>query len=386
MKKKILSIVLALTIIICSLAISITAFASAQTLLLDLPASAMITGYEDMAWFIYTPAKSGTYTFQSYNIPATEAYLFTKVQDPVTKQKTMTQLAYSNSYDLSKNRQFCLTYHLDAGTTYYYTAGWYLSTQREGEAITVMLHCDSMDETDVDYIEATCPVVYELGLNCSVQKDSDGNQFYFYDLSRIQTNTRITIHYKNGTTVSALGNETVDGNKFIFASDQYYDHWLPSSDYPDHRNIVTISYLDKSTEIDIPIKGSARYAFSGYIVDFAGNPIENANFTINSTQYTTDAKGFFSVYVPGGVYDLKISTDTSIDRIIPITIAANNTDNNYTDTPFAVCNCDYIKDGHINAKDFAFINNNLTGDKMTAAKKEFQNSINFDKSKYQNIG
>ena len=385
MKKKIISIALVLVVIISSLAISITAFASAQVLYLDLTTSAVLSGSEDMAWFIYTPAKSGIYTFQSYNAVATEAYLFTKIQDPVTKQKTMTQLAYSNSYDTSKNRQFSLTYHLEAGVTYYYTAGWYLPS-REGDAIVVKLHCDSVDATEVDHIEASCPVVYDLGLNCSVQKDSQGNQYYHYDLNRIIVNTRITVFYKDGTSKSALGSETIDGNRFVFKDNQYYDHWQPNSDYPDHRNVVTIEYLDQSTEIDIPIKGSARYEFSGYVVDFAGNPINGATLTIANNQYTTNSSGYFSIYVPGGVYNLKISTATSIDRTIPITIAANNTDNNYTKTPFAVCNCDYVKDGHINAKDFAHINNKLTGNKQITAKTEFQNSINFEKSKYQSIG
>ena len=62
MKKKILSVVLVLAIVISSLAVSMTAFASAQTLLLDLTTSAKLSGSEDMAWFIYTPDKSGTYT------------------------------------------------------------------------------------------------------------------------------------------------------------------------------------------------------------------------------------------------------------------------------------------------------------------------------------
>lgn len=116
---------------------------------------------------------------------------------------------------------------------------------------------------------------------------------------------------------------------------------------------------------------------------FADQPIENACITINNSRYYTNSKGYFSIYVPGGVYDVRISTDTSIDRVIPITIAANNTDNDYTSAPFKICNCDYVKDGYINAKDFAYINKNLSGSKLTAVKNEFNNSINFDKSKYE---
>lgn len=382
MKKKILSVALVLVIVISSLAVSLTAFASAQVLLLDLTTSAKLSGSEDMAWFIYTPDKSGTYTLRSYNVPATEAYLFVKERDPETGQKKMIQLAYNAAKTTDKNRQFCLTYHLEAGVTYYYAAGWYLPS-REGDSIVVKLVCDSVDRTDVERIEASCPVTYEIGLNCSVQKDSDGNQYFHYDLNRIIVNTRITVYYEDGTSVSALGNETIDGNRFTFKDNQYYDHWLPSNDYPDHRNVLTIEYLDKSTEIDIPITGSARYEFKGYVMDFAGQPIENATLTINNSRYYTNSQGFFSIYVPGGVYDLRISSDTSIDRIIPVTIAANNTDNDYTASPFKLCNCDYIKDGYINAKDFAYIRKNLTGDALTAAENEFHNSVNFDKEQYE---
>ena len=381
MKKKILSVTLVLAILISTLAFSTTAYASAQRLLLNLATSANLSGSEDMAWFIYTPDKTGTYTLRSYNVPATEAYLFIKERDSETGQKKMIQLAYNAAKTTDKNRQFCLTYHLEAGVTYYYAAGWYLAS-REGESITVKLECDSVDKTNIERIEAYCPTTYEIGMNCTVQRDSEGNQYYHYDLNRIIVNTRITVYYEDGTSVSAMGNETIDGNRFTFKDNQYYDHWVSSGDNPDHRNTLTIEYLDKSTEIDVQIKGSPRYEFKGYVVDFADQPIENACITINNSRYYTNSKGFFSIYVPGGAYDFKISTGTSIDRILPVTIAANNTDNDYTATPFKICNCDYVKDGHINAKDFAFISKNLSGDKLAAVTNEFENSINFEKSKY----
>lgn len=382
MKKKILSVAMVLAILISTLAVSITAFASAQQLMLNLATSAKLSGNEDLAWFIYTPDKSGTYTLRSYNTVATEAYLFVKERDPETGQKKMIQLAYNAAKTTDKNRQFCLTYHLEAGVTYYYAAGWYLAS-REGDSITVKLECDSVDKTNIERIEAYCPVTYEIGMNCTIQRDSEGNQYFHYDLNRIIVNTKITVYYEDGTSVTAMGNETIDGNRFAFKDNQYYDHWLSTSDNPDHRNILTIEYLDKSTEIDIQIKGSARYEFKGYVVDFADQPIENACITINNSKYYTNSKGFFSIYVPGGSYDFKISTDTSIDRTLPITIAANNTDNDYTASPFRICNCDYVKDGHINAKDFAYISKNLSGDKLTAVTNEFENSINFEKSKYE---
>lgn len=233
----------------------------------DLTTSAKLSGNEDMAWFIYTPDKSGTYTLRSYSTYATEAYLFVKERDPETGQKKMIQLAYHAAKTTDKNRQFCLTYHLEAGVTYYYAAGWYLAS-KAGDSIVVKLECDSIDKTNVDHIEATCPVTYEIGLNCTLQKDSNGNQYYHYDLNRIIVNTRITVYYEDGTSVSALGNETIEGNRFTFKDNQFYDHWLPNSDYPDHRNVLTVEYLDQSTELDIPIKGSARYEFKGYVVDF----------------------------------------------------------------------------------------------------------------------
>lgn len=382
MKKKIISVAVVAAILISSFAFSITAYANAQILLLNLTTSAKLSGSEDMAWFIYTPDKSGTYTLRSYNLPATEAYLFVKERDPETGQKKMIQLAYHAAKTTDKNRQFCLTYHLEAGVTYYYAAGWYLPS-REGDSITVKLECDSVDKTNVERIEASCPVTYEIGLNCTLQRDSDGNQYFHYDLSRIIVNTRITVYYEDGTSVSAMGDELINGNRFTFKDNQYYDHWISTNDNPEHRNTLTIEYLDQSTEIDIPLIGGARYEFKGYVVDFAGNPVKNAQLTINNSRYYTNSYGFFSMYIPGGAFDLKISSNTSVDRVIPVIIAANNTDNDYTSAPFKICNCDYVKDGYINAKDFAYICKNLSGDELTAAKNEFEYSINFDKTKYE---
>jgi hypothetical protein len=131
---------------------------------------------------------------------------------------------------------------------------------------------------------------------------------------------------------------------------------------------------------DINIIIGARYSVKGTVLDFAGKPIENVAVSIGGTNVAyTDAKGNFAFYCDAGVKNVTFSTDTSIDLSKLVTITASANANNFTDSPFYLCNCDYVKDGYINAKDFAYISNNFTGSEFDSIKEEFEASINFSK-------
>ena len=203
MKKKIISVILAIVTVISCFAVAFNAYGKIYELELGVKTTGVIDGEDDLIRFSFTPEESGTYSFLSYNVPATEAYLFVKEVDPETGYKEFVQLAYSNSdpnYQENEhsNRQFCLTYHLEKGVKYYFDAGWYLSDTRVSGTITVMLRCDEYDVV-FDRIEATCPIMIDVYSDGSFSTDSNGEQYFLYNLSKVIANTT-TKMASNSTT------------------------------------------------------------------------------------------------------------------------------------------------------------------------------------------
>ena len=93
MKKRIISALMVCVILLSTLALSFTAFASSQRLYLDVKATAVMNGVDDLEWFYYTPDKSGLYTFASYNVAASKAHLFIKEYDEQTHMEKYVWLA-----------------------------------------------------------------------------------------------------------------------------------------------------------------------------------------------------------------------------------------------------------------------------------------------------
>jgi len=104
--KKLISLLLALVLILSVCALALTAFGKSQELTLNVKQSAVIDGEDDLEWFYYTPEKSGVYSFLSYNIPASEAYLFVKEKTGLTTQYVQEHLA-SMGLRKSLRMMFC---------------------------------------------------------------------------------------------------------------------------------------------------------------------------------------------------------------------------------------------------------------------------------------
>ncbi len=385
MKKKIISAILITAVIVSSLMLSFTALASSQQLTLDTKVTTTISGADDLEWFYYTPEKSGTYSFLTYNTPRSCAYLFVRETDEETGERTYVQLAYNSGdsdYEANGHNQYqvCLTYHLEAGTTYYYAAGWWLSTQTYS-TFTVMLRCDSYDEDVIDSIEITSVPSLEAYVDGEWRTDADGYSYFWYDTSKLYSNLEIEITYLDGTVVTVTGSDEVDGSTFTYSDNQYYTHWYPTSedDYTD--NTFTIQLLDATASAEASIVVGDRYLVKGTVVNRVGYPVENAEISLGSSIVGyTDSDGSFSVYTSAGSKKLSVSTDTSIDYEEYINVSTST--NDFTDTPFVICNCDYVNDGYINAKDYSYIVNNFSGDELEKISEEFANSINFSKDKY----
>ncbi|MCM1114170.1 MAG: hypothetical protein NC397_01590 [Clostridium sp.] len=386
MKKRVISLVLASAIILSSIALSFYAYASSRQLTLNVKSTAVINGANDLEWFYYTPDESGLYSLLSYNTPKSQAYLFVMEEDKDTHIRQMVNLAYSNSdpnweKNGHGNLQFCLTYHLDAGVTYYYAVGWYMAESRVDGSTTVMLRCDAYDSNAIESIDFSCPAELDVYMNGAWENDAKGNEYFKYNLSRLTSNSVVTVHYSNGTSSTVYGKNEVDGYRISYIDNQYEKHWYPENDPNYNGNIFTVKILDKTASCSIKVSSSSRYLVKGVIHNTIGEPVDNATISNNGQKLAvTDINGQFSFYMISGAHTFNISTASSIDRDVLMTISASADNNDFTDSPFVLCNCDYVKDGYVNAKDFAYILKNKID-----AQDEYKASINFNRDSYNNL-
>lgn len=396
MKKKIVSVFIAVCVVISCLSIGFTAFATTRVLELNVKTTNQLDGFGDMNMYTFTPEKSGTYSFLSYNINASEAYLFIREKDPVTYQKLYTQLAYSRLSENYKKygqpglNQFCLTYHLDAGTTYYFGAGWTMDkTYERGDTdMTVMLICEEYDEKIIKSIDIDCPAVLRAYIDGEWRRNNDDTASYFYyDISKLLVNMKITITYSDGRTRSAMADlEEIDGYEITFRHNQLGQHWQPQSTTDYTANTLTIKIADASVDFDVPIKITAMYAVQGIIQDYAGNPVNNAKVVCNGvTLATTDQNGRFYRSLNSGAYSINIQADNAISREFMMIVSAEPDGNNFTAKPIKIVTCDYVADGIINAKDYSYMIKNLSANELEKQKAQFGNAINFSKTDYESF-
>lgn len=222
--------------------------------------------------------------------------------------------------------------------------------------MNVKLRCDSYDENAIERIEASCPVEYNVYTDGNWVTGADGKSYFRYNLSKIIQNTRVTVYYTNGTSSTVYGKDNIDGCSIIFNDNQNEQHWFPESNPEYTANTVTVRVLNKETQMEIKVVTGALYFVKGKVVNMAGDPVKDAVVAIGDSRLdTTDNDGSFSFYMSSGQYTLTLSGTNAIKRSIPIVISTDNNENNYLDTPFKLCTCDYVSDGYINAKDYAYI-------------------------------
>lgn len=393
MKKRALAVFMALCVVISCLSGTISAYATTRTIQLDVRTTNMLDGSEDMNWYIYTPEVSGTYSFLSYNVYASEAYLFVKEKDPDTGKKIYTQLEYSNlSPDYKENGQsgilqFCLTYYLEAGVTYYFAAGWsHETTIDKSTSMTVMLRCDAYGEKVIDSIDVSCPATLSAYIDGQWQKDTNGVSYFYYNLSRIMANITITIHYNDGSTSTVIGKDEIDGYDILFTHTQSVNHWYAQSTPEYTANTLTIKIADASVDFDVPIEISSMYAVKGTVVDTDGNPVANARIVSsnsNSTLATTDANGKYYFASLTGKYNITVRCDNAVSRNVEMMVGTGQSGNSFE--PIQIVTCDYVDDEIINAKDYAYIVRNLSGSELDEKKEQFSNYINFSQDDYEPV-
>ena len=384
-KKKAAAMILAVVWVFCSFASGLfRANAKTQKIILNTEIVNTTDGTYDKNWYYFTPEQTGMYTFLSFNrILYAEAYLFE------FENKSYTQLAYSNEspnweyYGQPNEKQFCISYQLEAGKTYYYAAGWDSSTRSSGE-MTVKLIYEGSEEDVIDCLEVECDAELTWYTDGSWETDSAGESYFRYNYSRILQNMTVKVHYKNGSvsTVSS-GGDKVDGYTVTYSNNQAESHWYPKEDEKYKGNFITVSILNKTVQYDVAINQNALFNVYCSVCDYADNEsVSGAKVLVNGSEYTTDSNGNFSFVSAPGVYTAKISGKNIIQRSVTISVDVNSGKNDHRANPIGVVCCDYVSDGIINAKDFSYILKNFTGDKQEKETQKLSKLINFTSDDY----
>ncbi len=387
-EKRLISIVLVIAIIASVLSICATVFAKSQRLILDVLYSDSMDGSEDLNWYIYTPEVSGTYSFLSFNVAHSEAYLFVKESDPMGTNRIYTQLAYSSeSPDFAARGQsgviqFCLTYHLEAGVTYYYTAGWWSSGRTNG-TMNVKLVCDEYDDNSIESISLSSGVTYTENTNGSWMTDSTGAQYFSYNLSRLLTNLTVTVHYKDGTSSSVTGKDSIDGNAITYSASQDVTHWYPQTSSLYTANKITVTVLGTSADYDVIINESGLKSVTLKVIDYTtGEPVPGAVVTRENDSQTTGDNGIAIISMKSGNNEITVTDMFALKRTATVVINTSISSIDITQYPIGIVTGDYNSDSVINGKDYAYILKNFTGDVKSREISKFKKQIDFKESSY----
>lgn len=390
MKKKILSVMLAICVLIPCVATALFAYAQGDiiNLSLNVKVASKIDEVGDVVWYQYTPTITGTYSFLSYSVPETEAYLYVKSVDESTGEESFEQLDYAridkeNYVDNEHNRnQFCLTHHLEAGVTYYFTAGWHYE-KTYPVSLTVMLRCDSYDQQIVDHLEIFSDVELSAYNDGQWTEGNDGELYYLYNLSKIISSMVINVYYCDGRVVGGTGATKIDGYQVMFNHTQSANHWYPQSSDLYSANTLRVSFLDAYVDLDINIASSDYQPIKGNVVDDAGNGIMSAKIYVDGTKVaTSDRYGRFAFSVEVGAHDMEVASSNSVARKGTIDISKVDLANDFSDIKVDLVNIDYVDDDVINAKDFAYITKNFSDTQLEQLTQQFEGLINFDTLDY----
>lgn len=403
--KKTWAILMSVVMILTSLAFSFYSFATTfQNLTLNTLYSAPIRGSEDMIWYTYTPQVSGTYSLVSYTVGKTHAYLYTKTTNP-NGSVTYNGLAYAPSKDpnymdedvryfyvegndtpyVHTSTAFRLTYHLDAGTKYYFSAGWSTESTESG-TINVVLKQDSIDTGEKHITSVTAKGNSSLyRFNDGEWKvDSNGERYYKYNISKVTQNLTITLHYNDGTSTSVTGEDKIDGYDVLYSFNQEENHWYENSNPKYNGNVLTITVSNVSCEYNVPIEVGANYNVQGIVVDYVtGDPVSGATIYWGDMEMaTTGSDGTFNINYGYGLYYMTVESEGAFTREIMLNITQSSYVNNHLDEPIPIIVGDYVPDGIINGKDCAYAKRTFTGEKKQKELEKFQKQLCFTPDTY----
>lgn len=387
-EKRLISVSLVIAIVACIFSIGINAYAKAERLMLDVLYSDTISGSEDLIWYVYTPEISGTYSFLSFNVPRSEAYLFTKEVSADQDEKVMTQLAYNSLNPDFEERgqggigQFCLTYHLEAGKTYYYAAGWW-SSERTSGTMKVKLVCDSYDSEVVEKIDLSSGVSFEENTNGTWETDAEGEEYYSYNYSRIISNLTVKVTYKDGSTSSVTGADEIDGHSISYSVNQNENHWYPETDERYTGNVITVTVMGFSEDYNAVITPKAYKSVKLKVVDYSTNSLlKDVTLECDGQSAVTDVNGVATINLMRGDNTVVLTGENVITRKVTVNPDMDGSSVNFTSKEIGVVTGDFNGDSVINGKDYSYILKNFTENDLLYEKIKFKKQINFKAEDY----
>ena len=360
LKKKLISLFCVLLILLGIFGTTLNAYALTVPISLDVQTTQSISGAGDKVRFVFTPEASGTYCFKGYSNYDTEAYLY--IRETIDGDRVFTQLAYNDDDpdgDTDHNsKQFKLVHFLEAGTTYYFDAGFYNDNRVSG-TIIVKLTCLAYENSTVQSITATCDKHLQYYTNGTWNTDTNGVAYFHYNTAGLISATSVTVNYEDGTSLTSKPGETsINGIEIQFKDNQAVDHWAyfdSSTGTVSKNNIFTIKYLDQSYDINIVVDTPPLYTFKGKIVNFNNEsiPAEGAYITYNGSVVTrADSEGNFSFSYPSGLYPMVFTSTNGISRNVSVVVSTQTTT---CQTPVAIITSDYDHDGFVNIRDYSLI-------------------------------
>ena len=198
----------------------------------------------------------------------------------------------------------------------------------------------------------------------------------------------LTVEFDDGTVLtSSPGDTTVEGYPITYTHNQTNEHWYSQNSEGYTANTLTITVLNKSVDYEVIINQSALFTVKGKVVDdYDNSPVANATVKLsNAAVASTGSDGTFSfVYAPGK-YKVSVSGESVLERTFTLTVDINDSVNDHTSTPVGVKNIDYVNDGIINGRDYAYIKTSLAPSAQTKAKGAFYADTGFEKSDYPKL-
>lgn len=261
--KRILALVMALSVLISLFSMTVSAQETAGTLTLDQTTN--VTSQSSIVYVAFTPAESDTYVFYSQSDADTYAELY---------DSSMHQLTQDD--DNGEDNNFSIAYALEAGQTYYLGVRFYNSAA--GLTIPVRVEKSPILRIDFDTIE-----IIE-NHNGHMETDPNGESwFHYYWTSALQ----YTVYFQDGTSQHFSGSQ-FEWNGKVYqinhtSDDQYQNHWTLGNTYEATVTLAGFTSAVSVAVVETPVTsivarpatimvGTKGYTTHGYDQD--GNRVE----------------------------------------------------------------------------------------------------------------
>lgn len=337
--KKILCLVLCVMFGFCTLFAVSPAFAYTN-LLLDVWQESNITNSEGVK-FAHTPEYSAVYHFEASATYDSMGYVYDSDGKLIASDD-----------DSAGGQQFKITVKLEEGKTYFFV-GKFWNADRRGK-IKVLLTSEKSDE--VEKITVSTDYYFLENKNGRWNTDSDGKQYFDYNLQDFYDSLEIDVYFSDGTkahwnTELSGGTQTIHGKKLYLVHNQYINHWIYGEE-----DFLTVKYLGAVYKVPISILKKPIYYFTANVSTLLPdkNGVCDATVAIDDEVFKTDESGDFTIRKEAGTYTATVSAKNCIPR--EITIEVGEKDKYVSSVGIDLLNVDINGDNVADSKDIEMYN------------------------------